>query len=103
MKARHSQLQKEAKTLNTSNLQLRRQQLEVAKINFIEELGRRDPQWQTKMEIVRQRQLQKLQEDKNQLGLEVKTREKKLQEEVTAHKQIEQMRAEVMLNQEKLK
>ena len=53
MKARHSQLQKEAKTSNTNHLQLRREQLEVAKMNFIEELGRRDPHWQTKMELIR--------------------------------------------------
>jgi hypothetical protein len=43
MKARHQNLQTEAKTINTSNLLLRKEQLEISKLNFVEELARRDP------------------------------------------------------------
>jgi hypothetical protein len=44
-----------------------------------------------------------LQENKDQLDLEVQIKEKKLFEEIAVHKHIEKMRAELMLNQEKLK
>lgn len=71
MKARHTQLQKEAKTSNSNHLQLRREQLEVAKMNFIEELSHRDPQWQSKMELLRSQQLSKLELNKVQLDQEV--------------------------------
>jgi len=44
-----------------------------------------------------------MQENKDQLNIEVQIREKKLNEEIAAHKQIDKLRAEVSLNQEKLK
>ena len=57
MQARHQQMRSEARTINTDNVLLRRQQLHTAKLNFLEEMARRDPQWQDKMTAVRTREL----------------------------------------------
>jgi hypothetical protein len=43
-----------------------------------------------------------LEDNKGQIAIEVQIKEKRLQEEVAAHRHIEKMRSELMLNQEKM-
>ena len=62
MSSRHAQLRQEARTLNTNNLLMRREQLQQAKMQFLEELARRDSLWQNKMTSVREQELQRTEE-----------------------------------------
>lgn len=45
MQARQAQLQTEVRTVNSANLELRKEQLAQAKMHFLEAMALRDPQW----------------------------------------------------------
>lgn len=80
---------------------LRQDQLHQAKLAFLEELARRDPQWQTKMQAVREKEIKRIEQQQVTQERQLKEQQDRMRHEQVIREEQERQKVKQMELQRK--